>query len=233
MSTTTNARKVTLDTYWFLMKTSLWFTFTVLLIYVALHIFLAHVDVLQQNFLSFAVEPAKIYMLVMGILSVFAFLTFFMRQGVTRKDYFTGTALSAFFVSITLMIVFSVLSFIHQLFAEVEPTSFIGDDASWFALATAFTLNVFLYYIVGWLIGAGFYRYGWIGGCLYILIALLLVITIDNLWEFELDGLLKTLTNVSMEEFPTYLSVIGSLLLCGISLWMIRASTKRIEIKVK
>ncbi|MFC7319736.1 hypothetical protein ACFQMN_02400 [Halobacillus campisalis] len=44
---------------------------------------------------------------------------------------------------------------------------------------------------------------------------------------------MESLTNGSMEEFPTYLSVIGSLILCGISLWMIRAATKRIEIKVK
>ncbi|WP_289215516.1 hypothetical protein [Halobacillus campisalis] len=82
------------------MKTSIWFIVTVLFIYVGLHIFLAHVDVLQQNFLSFAVEPSKIYMLVMG-----------------------------------------TLSFIHQLFVDVEPdsTGLAGSEAA-FIFSSPFCL---------------------------------------------------------------------------------------------
>ncbi|MFC7063741.1 hypothetical protein [Halobacillus seohaensis] len=235
MKSISNIPKITLDMYWFNMRSALWFSISVFIVYISLRYFLGHEigNEFQQNFFSFAYQPSKIYMLIMGILSVFAFLTFYIRHGVTRKDYFIGTALSSLGISITLLIIMGGMAAVHQMFATTDTIMLFGEDTSWLTAVLAFGLNVFMYYIAGWLIGAGFYRLGGLGGTAFILLAIGFVAMVDNLWEYELGTPVKILTGINLDEMPLYISFIGTLLLIGLALWIVRVSTKRIVIKMK
>jgi hypothetical protein len=88
--------------------------------------------------------------------------------------------------------------------------------------------------MAGWMIGAGFYRYGGGVGMLFIVLAIAFVSITDILWEFELKNPLRKLLDLSnLWEFPMFVSFIGTFLVLGITLWIVRVTTRRIFIKMK
>jgi hypothetical protein len=227
--------KVATDMSWLQLSWSTWFISFVFIAYIVLGKIIGNSEVSQESFLTFAYSPSKVYMLVIGIVSVSSFLTFYVKQGITRKDYFFGAAISSVIVSLILMIIAGIGTSIEQLFIPtLEIVSFVGTEASWLLTVVVFSLNILVYYIAGWLIGAGFYRFGGIGGMLYIILAVVAVSTSDILWEFELKNPLKKLLHFNNQwGFPLSVSFIGTFLLLAIVLWIIRFTTKRVRIKMK
>lgn len=168
--------------------------------------------------------PAKIFMLICGIISVSGFLTYYVRQGVTRKDYFIGAVIAAIVLSLALA-AGSGLVFLAEriLFA-----SDIGLDRTWGAAVTAFAFHALHYFVFGWLIGAGFYRYG-AGGLLFIAGAIAFAFAAEALW-----GTVLTEEWLGLSE-PAGLmaSVAGSLLLLAVLLWLVRRITRNVRVRLK
>src|SRR5690606_41236681 len=97
-------------------------------------------------------------------------------------------------------------------------------DASWTAVVLSLALNILAYYVIGWLIGAGFYRFG-IGGVLFIPLALALLLVTESLWAAETLRGMNVVPNVSVPALAT-------LILLGVALWIVRMTTKRVRVRL-
>ncbi|MBM7578077.1 hypothetical protein [Jeotgalibacillus terrae] len=218
---------------------STWMIGIVLLLFISLQIFTDFKIVLNdeeaafQGFIHFIENPYKIFMLVVGILSVPKFLSWFVKTGITRKDYFTGAAIAALTLSAIFMIIAVIIGGIEQLIAPVNFVTYLGEGASWFLIFLVYTLNIFVYYLAGWLIGAGNYRYSGWGLLLYIPGALALIFMMDLLWTNQLDTPLHSMLSLdASENLSLFISFGVSIVLIGISLWVIRVTTKRVRVKL-
>lgn len=177
----------------------------------------------QRGFSTFISHPAKIFMLVCGILSVPSFLTFFVKQGLTRKNYFYGAAIASVAVACFIALAAGIVLLIERAF--FTPDLELG--SSWLFAILVFAMHIMSYYVAGWLIGAGFYRYG-IGGMLFIVLAIMLLFAVEILWEMGLVELL----HVSGFIEGLLLSLI-TLALLAVMAVVVRVMTKRVRIKLK
>lgn len=226
---------------WVQLGWSLWFFAIVFIVYVVFRSFGENININingnnigEESFLSFIYQPTKIYMLVLGIISVSGFLTFYVKSGITRKNYFLGAALSSVVVTCTLMVLAGIVAAVERSFIpSIESFTFMGPDTSWIVAVLIQTLNVLVYFMAGWFIGAGFYRSG-VLGMITIVVAIVFVAISDMLWDHEINNPLNILLDFSNQwAFPNIVSVAGTLLLITILLTIVRAMTKRIRIKLK
>ncbi|MBM7553778.1 hypothetical protein [Thalassobacillus pellis] len=234
-------KKVAVDLSWVQLVWTAWFLAIVFLIYFLFRFIGGEVTINSQNldthsFLTFAYHPSKIFMLVIGIISVSGFLTFFAKQGVTRKNYFYGAAISSCVVSIIIMVAAVLITAIEQFINPADATVlFLGPESTMLSSVLTFTLNIQVYFMAGWIIGAGFYRLGGFGGILYIVLAIIFIAVSDDiLWESEMKTPVKMLLNIDvMWKPPLAFSTIGSVVLISAMLVIVRFTTKRVRIKMK
>lgn len=222
---TGRALRVAADMSWLQLTWSAWFISFVILAY-------ALIEINAQNFITFAFQPSKVFMLVIGIISVSGFLSFFARFGVTRKAYFYGSSLAAATVALVLMGGVGVIgSLQHWLIPAPEKVSFLGENASWLLTVIVYVLNALMYYLAGYVIGVGFYRFGKLGGMLYIVLALGVLFASEAMWDLELKDLLNRVVYIG--HLPVWGSLLGTLLLAALALGIIWATMKRARIKIK
>ena len=225
INNTSRALRVASDMSWLQLTWAAWFICFVTLAY-------ALIEVNAQNFITFAFQPSKVFMLVIGIISVSGFLSFYARFGVTRKAYFYGSSLASAMVALVLMGGVGVLgSLQHWLIPAPEKVSFLVENASWLLTVIVYILNALVYYLAGYVIGAGFYRFGKLGGMLYIVLALILLFASEAMWDLELKDLLNRVVYIG--HLPVWGSMLGTLLVVGIALGMLWATIKRVRIKIK
>ncbi|UJL46753.1 hypothetical protein KFZ58_02010 [Virgibacillus sp. NKC19-16] len=257
--------KVAQDMFLAQLKWSLWFLSFILLAHIVMIIMEVSIGIDGGigDFLYFSHGSSKIYMLVIGILSAYAFLTFYLNHGVTRKDYFTGSALAAAGIAIAIAVIASVLTGLEYVVMEMTnlpvtfdrsmagnvietsdnsisiflPKAILGSSilihsSSWLVSLLMYTLNILIYYIIGWFIGAGYYRFGWLIGLGFITSALVFMVIADLLWGTELGEPLSNWLPFDSINLPVYGATAGTILLIAIILWLIRLLTKNITIKM-
>lgn len=201
---------------------------------------------------------SNIVMLVVGIISAVGVLSHYVGNGVTRKDFFTGTMIGTIGLSIVMpivgTIVSSLLNFIVKLInmqVEIKPydglinepdgniisdiilsvifTPYEDPIGNWLLAIFILAINMFTYYVAGWLIGAAFGRFG-IFGILSIIFAFILIFIEDILISKGLG--LPVPSFMQNVEVPFILSVIGTVVLLAVFCWIIRQLTKRIIVKL-
>jgi hypothetical protein len=213
-----------------------------------------------NNYFSGVYMASHIFMLVIGIISTYGFLGFYVGNGVTRRDYFKGATLSAIGLSIAIPVIASIVSVVERWFINlthlytaesnpfasqgiVEESNLIGDivksvvhspfvdlHGNWLLAILIFALNLLTYFVVGWFIGASFYRFDILIGLGAILLSIAIL--------FTADGLLRAALELPVHEVFASLSlslpifVLASLILLGIVLWFIRQMTKKVSIKM-
>lgn len=212
------------------------------------------------NYFDTVFIASNIFMLVIGIIVAIGFLTHYVRNGVTRKNYFKGAAIASVGLAISIPIVASVIyalqnfimkvtnlpivqkstlasqaldmddDFIGDLIQSIIFTPFVELESNWMLALIVFALNIFTYYVVGWLIGAGFYRFGVPIGLLCIGLAFIIIYTQDLLLSSALS--LPVHAAFTSLELSLLLAIVGTLALVGITLWMVRQLTKRVTIKL-
>lgn len=212
------------------------------------------------NYFDTVFVSSNIFMLVIGIIAILGFLPYYVSNGVTRKDYFKGAAIAAVGLSISIPIVASVIyalqkfimkmtnlsivqestlanqivdtddGFVGEFIQSIIMTPFVELESNWLLAIIVFALNIFTYYLVGWLIGSGFYRFGVLIGLLCIALAFIIIYTQDLLLSIALDlpvsGMFTSL------DFSLYPAIAGTLVIAGITLSIIRQLTKRVAIKM-
>src|SRR5690625_325254 len=122
-------------------------------------------------------------------------------------------------------------NFIGEVIQSLILTPFINPESSLVLSLALFSLHIFMFYIVGWLIGSAFYRLKVIGGLLFIAIGIILIMVKDSLIRLSLD--LPLFQNFSMLEIiPTSLAVPLTFVVGIIAITLIYFLTYRAPIKI-
>lgn len=228
-------KKIAFDLYALQMTWTAWYLPIVYITYFSLVWFLNEPEIQAMSLLTFTFQTATIFMLVCGILSSLIFLPTFMKHGVSRKSYFQGALLSSIALAITIIGITAILTWMISLFnltafKDVVLLPFSAN--SWLLMITAYIILVMIYFLVGWLIGSSFYRYGSSGGFIAIVIALIAVSVNDLLWTFSTPKPFIGLLNINLSTPPVAIALIGSMMIAIIATLLVHKVVKEIPIKV-
>lgn len=229
--------KVAKDLYIEQIKWSVGFICIIMAVYIGLNILSTYVGFsFQSNIIMFTGASSTIYMFVIGIIAGATFLPQFIKLGVSRKICIYGIALAALFVSLTLPIIFSLFSFVESLFT--------GDFRLNLAYFILYVFNIYVGYLLGWLINIGYYRFHWIIGLVFIAFAVILNYIYSMIWgsnnfslyefdiiSFDASEVLEAAGQFSSSSFLT--SSLVTLIIITFILLIIRLLTKNMPIKIK
>ena len=236
-------KKIAADMYVEQMKWSVWFIGITMTIYLALRIMGRLLNfTFTQNSLVFSAGSSMVYMFVIGIIAGATFLPQFLKLGVTRTQWFYGTVVSAILKSVTIALIFSVFAGIEYLLSILFDFTADGSILNNFpASFLLYSSNLFVGYLTGWLINVGYYKFNWIVGFLFIALSVGFNAAYALIWENSIitlysgnlsnfDSNLEALTPAGL-SFP--LSVSGTLGIILLILFIIRALTRKISVKIK
>lgn len=252
--------KVAKEMFWVQLSWTLWFLGIVLVVNIIRVITSINQNTEVDNLYNSIFIAGTIYMLVIGIIAI-TFLPHYVENGVTRKDYFKGTVLAAIGLSIVIpistyiiwQIQLAISKYVVTMnFQEVDFNSIAleteGNIISDVILSIIFTpyvdpqehtllalfifiVNLLTYYVLGWLISVGFYRFNIVIGLAFIITALIILICVDTFMRMSL-GLPVLYNMINIELLPSALPFFVALLLIIGSLFAIRFLTKRVAIKI-
>ncbi|MED4128581.1 hypothetical protein [Shouchella miscanthi] len=223
-----------------------WFLLFVLLFQGALLFLASYFGGTIQQFTLLSFGPSRIFMLVLGIISAYAFLGYYYQLGQTRKRYYRSTLVAAILLAGTMVISVKLFSLIEALVVgnqafisdRTDGTTIVNNSQSititidifseglQFIDSTVlfmlfFVLQLLLYYGVGWFISVGFYRYGWVIGLLFIVLAIGFLGLNQFMWSSSL-----------MDHLPALL-LVGTVVLTTIVFYFVYLIVKRTPIKLK
>lgn len=220
------------------LKWGRWCILATIIIHVLMAVFATNADGSIYNLIEFSYSITSFYMLVIGIVAGFIFLPFYVKQGVTRKEYYVGSTISTILLSVTLAALFGILSIIENYIFNIFNYKFnsggiiASANGSMLLTLVLFSLNIFTYYLIGWLINVGFYRYKNLLGVGFVILAICLLFLHGFLW---INGFFSILDQGFSNIFaanPVSLSTAGTVLLIGVILWIIRLVTKNIAVTI-
>lgn len=252
--------KTSIDIFLTQISWTFWFLGITLLVHLVRIIFQSSAD----SYYSTGYISTNIYMLVIGIITI-SFLTYYVENGITRKNYFYGNAIASIGLSIVIPILIYALNLAEKFIINKFTSTVINENvlgealeevaidmngniigeiiqsfifspsispASSLLLSLAlFSLNIFVFYIIGWLIGAAFKRLGVIGGILFIFIGLAIAALKDSMIRLAMD--LPLLENFSfLNIIPDTLALPIVLVLIVVTFIFIRLLTKKTPIKI-
>lgn len=249
--------KTAIEMLWVQLTWTFWFVGIILVINV-FNIFFSSDGI--DGFYSSGYISSNIYMLVIGIITI-SFLRYYVENGVTRKNYYYGNILAAIGISIILPILIYLISLVEKfifnsftsivlqertlgkididmdgnIIGEIVQTMiltpFISPENNLLFSLALFSLHIFVFYLIGWLIGSGFSRLGVIGGLAIIVLGIAFLMIKDTMVRVAFDfPLLETFSVLNdVPESMAYL-VIAAIIL--VTLLLIRLLTKRAPIKI-
>lgn len=210
-----------------------------------------------EGFFNTSFIASNFYMFIIGLIAIH-FLTYFVGNGVTRKDYFIGNTFAsiglAMTIAITTSLIFIVEKFILKLIDlpykvqtinELDLDGNILGDAIQMIIVSPYVnpnenillatsvlfINTLILYILGWMISATFYHYGTVNGIVAILISVTVKFLKDNLLRISLD--LPTIGWFkNIPDMPEILAIFIILLIIILIYYVIRMLTKRIPVKM-
>jgi hypothetical protein len=213
--------KVAKDMYLEQMKWTVWYLGFAVFAQIA-HLFLVYYsiddDTAVKGLLMFLFQSAKGYMIVIAIISVNGFLSYYVGQGVTRKDFWAGSVLAALGLTATITFSAVILTYLEYGILEIFQLSHLLSDEflngnGW--LVIQYLFYIFFYYLAGCLIGVGFYRFHWIAGIGFVALFLLSVSALE--WS---------------GKYSFGLSVLSSAVAIVLFLTLLRQLTKNIAVKL-
>ncbi len=248
--------KPALDLLWVQLTWTFWFLGIYFLVNLGKIIFGDHVD----SFYSAGYIASNIYMLVIGIIAI-NFMPYYVENGITRKNYFLGTAMASVGLSILLPIIIFLIhvvekilvnnftskvlnerslddivinidgNIIGEIIQTIILTPFINPETNLLLSLALFSLHIFIFYLLGWLIGAAFYRLGVIAGIIFIAIGLALISVKDSMIRLAMD--LPLFESFSfLEIVPQTLALPIVFIVIAVTIILIRLLTKRAAIKI-
>ncbi|GAB3798573.1 hypothetical protein [Virgibacillus kimchii] len=122
-------------------------------------------------------------------------------------------------------------SIIGDLILSVILSPNMDPSSNWVLAIIIFALNIFIFYLLGWLISAAFYRGGTIISIGFIAIAITLNILKDTLLRIALDFPISARFS-ALEPFSSWVAVAGILILILFVISVIRLLTKRMPIDI-
>lgn len=232
-----------------------WFIGIVLLVNIVRTVLVSlYIGIEADYFYGGVFIASNIYMLIIGIISIY-FLPYFVENGVTRKNYFYGNVIASVCLSILIPVFAYVITIFEKaIFPNLRTIDFgpvvdhdgniIGDLIQSIILAPyvnvetdpllsmiVFSINIFGFYIIGWLISATFYRLGVIAGLLVIFLGIIFFAFKDSMVRIAFDLPIfehYSIFTVVPKNMALLLVFAGMLLVLS----LIRLLTKRAPIKI-
>lgn len=97
--------KVALDMFAAQGAWSLWFLGIITTIHIIKTIISINTGSTQEDFYLSSFVSFNIYMFIIGIIAAYSFLPFYVKNGVTRKDYYKGSIIATLVLSVVLVII--------------------------------------------------------------------------------------------------------------------------------
>lgn len=220
-----------------------------------------------DNYFNTVLVAGNFYMFVLGIFSIY-FLKYFVENGVTRRHYFIGNLIVTVGLSVIIPVLVFIIYKLQRIIAGSyitfndpqlnsivtdfdNTTSFFDDIIISFTITPLvdphnytllaigiFILNLFVYYLAGWLIGVAFQffkgttlKYPVLGGLVFIALATVSLTLYDTLMRILLKlPVLQRFT--SFAEIPQSIALLSILILNIIIILAIRQMTKRIQLTI-
>ncbi len=200
--------KVSKDVYLLQMLWALLVLGAIVLIHFLLGIFVRDLAWIDRSALSALANPIQVFMLIFGIIGGAYFLKHFIRHGVTRKHCFAGVLISGVLAVVSLQIVALLLTFLSYGIEALAPyeagretIAYLGQERGYLVSMIVNAALTLVYYIFGWLIGIGFYRYKVLRGFAFILLAVFVLGIIGTMWlpesEWNFMGISLNLIDTS------------------------------------
>ncbi|PYZ97473.1 hypothetical protein CR205_02425 [Alteribacter lacisalsi] len=236
-----NSKKLTRDLYLIQGKWLIWFLAITTLVHVALITFLsAEQEMREMSYLTFMQHPSNIFMLICGIIIVFAYFSYFILNGLTRRDTYTAIVLSSAGIAVTITVYAVAVSVLEASlsgmvpsFSDIAAQPLFDTGSQWILPSLTLILMLVIYYIAGLMIGIGFYRYGGWGGAISIVTAIAYTGITGMLWDREIYIPFPGLTNLDVSFLPVSVLYILTILLTIAGLVIIRLVTKRMPVKME
>lgn len=213
---------------------ALWYLPIFVLVYMILNIFISVPEFSDMSFMAMALPANRIFMLVVGTITTYAFLEWSLNLGLTRKIFYKGM----FITGIIVTVVLTVLSLIISSVLGLTPWFGNGIPAAEAHLGMApyfigQLMTTYLYFISGMVISAGFHR-GFLAGMGMILISIMLIVTGDFIWGLNDPGnVVVPLVFEGLTDVNIVALAIITLILIGIGMMIFRALIRHAPIKVK
>lgn len=140
-----------------------------------------------------SIAPAtKMFLGVIGIITTPVIMPWYLANGVTRRNFVEGVAIvlacTALICSIVIMIGFAIEQAIYYaagISSALENVDVYGSASRAAIVFVSFVLLNAAWFCSGWLIGAGYYRYGGIAGTALLPIMLLPLAITEHLIAIE------------------------------------------------
>lgn len=230
-------KKVAAAVFSDMFKWSLWF-FSILFTIHLVRVFWLNGSTNQiEGFFIFAQYSVNIFMLVVGIMAAYVFLSRHIQQGISRRDSYIGTALAATGLALFATLVPLIVNGLQHVLAEtislpveLDTASAFETTGGWVAAAISLFLNALTFFLAGWLISIGYYRFGWIAGFAFIALSFVVFGLNDYLWKPTSD-MVGWMTYHPL-EVDFWLTALGSSTMILVLFSLMRLLTKRVPIKM-
>ena len=210
------------------------------LIRTVLWIFVEEMQTLEATPLTLFRGPGQIFMLVVGIVTGVYAITYFIRQGVTRRSFLAGGALAGIGIAVSLQIVGFVLYGLTALLEPLLPIELhmsgmpYGGGASGLAIGVSVDiLLISAFFFMGWIIGFAFSRFRFPGGMLAIFVAIFTLGALTSLWGKDVEINVTGIRIPPIDGLPVSLSFIITLILIGLQLWTLYVMLRNAPLKVQ
>ncbi|WP_078060174.1 hypothetical protein [Gracilibacillus timonensis] len=162
-------------------KWAVWFLVILCLIFLGLTLLHNYVESVQLDDFMINNNASAIFMLIVGILCTYSFLDYYVKLGITRRNFFKTALFASILLSILLSIAFILMIVLLEWIITVMGMAIPWTDqvsnsdiAQVLTQFISYTLIHFSYFLMGWMIGLGFYRFRWFIGLLFVAAGLLL-----------------------------------------------------------
>lgn len=229
MNKSTLVAKATLHTF---VKWSKWYTAMFIGIFLVIVVLLNHLSTYDWSLLQGYLQSTRIFFLILGLMSMRGFLEYFVSNGVTRKDYFKGLASASARLAIVMTIAGLILYGLERLVYFVAGWEFSHAwpfmEQSLFIQTVAMLSTFFLFYLLGWFISAGYYKFNPYAGFGIVMLCVAVVIVHNRFWGLDVpDPVLIWSNGLSSSPFISVL--LSAAFIAGL-LWLLRQMTKNMEI---
>lgn len=229
--------KVAVDMFRTHFMWSLWYLAIMFIIHMLIG-YLSQVREMDLNFMDSVTGSAKIFMLIVVWFVSYGYLGTYVTNGITRKEFFTGSAIAAGGISLIVMVIAAAVTEIQRLI-RLTPWVSHGANIAYMERTEllivpvlSMTLILFCYYTAGWIISMGFYRHGKVRGIPFVGLGAVYLAITDILW----NGLYEPVTSVlGISPFTPSLLVSfgGTLFLIALGLALVRVLTLGVAVKLE
>ena len=123
-----NYLKVASDLFFVQGRWTKWFLVIITLVYIKQAVFALLNNNPEEDFYAFSFVSSNIYMFVIGIIAACVMLSYYVRNGVTRRDYFKGALLAVIGLSLAIIAYSLVITGLERLIIKLGNLPLIIDN---------------------------------------------------------------------------------------------------------